>query len=50
MSSQGFGVNPGKTFTTTDLPLPVGVGSVGKTQTALGCLFKLVELLTSTLL
>ena len=31
MSSQGFGVNPGKTFTTTDLPLPVGVGSVGKT-------------------
>ena len=31
MSSQGFGVNPTKTFTTTDLPLPVGVGSVGKT-------------------
>lgn len=31
MSSQAFGVNPGKTYTTTDLPLPIGVGSVGKT-------------------
>ena len=31
MSSQGFGVNPGKTYTTPDLPLPVGVGSVGRT-------------------
>jgi hypothetical protein len=31
MSSQALGVNPEKTYTTANLPLPIGVGSVGKT-------------------